>query len=450
MNEGIRTWRSLRSLRRSAWSAQDLPRAQGERLCAAVANAYQTVPFYRRVWDEAGFEPASVRSIEDLRRIPIIAGRQVREAVGRGELLARDIDLSQCTLFHSTGSSGAPIAVRRQALEGRLWRVAGLRMLLEHGFRWWYATAQFDPPPGPAHLLQRLGIARTTWIPGTLPMPEQLGRLRAARAQVVIGTPTRLRRICGAIDDAGGAVQKPRIVFCQGEVLDRETRATIQRVLGVDPVSVYGLTEMGYVAWQCEQRTSFHVNAELFVVEVLRDSRPAEAGELGTIVVTDLRGRTMPLLRYDTADLGTAAAGSCPCGRPLPRLASIEGRLQASALAKDGHIVTTRTIVDHLAGCLRLGTYRLHQDSPTYFRLEVVPGTFAEGPAGRDGPADRSDRDRVLTCLRDLLGDVDIHIEVATSWAGANTEKTQAVFCGLPLPVAAVDHQAALPPRRAQ
>jgi len=434
MIESVRTWHLLQSIRRSArQSCRNLPRMQEELLRAAVAHGYQNVPFYRRVWDEAGFEPGSVQGIDDLRRLPIIAGRQVREAVRSGELLARDVDPSQCTLFHSTGTSGVPLAVRRQALERRLWRVAGLRMLLEHGFRWWHATVQFDPPPGPLHILQQLGIVRTTWIPGTLPLHDQLDRLRAARAQAVIGTPTRLRRICGAIEATGGGVHKPRHVFSQGEVLDRETRATVRRVLGADPVSVYGLTELGYVAWQCEDHESFHVNAELFVVEVLRDGRPARPGELGAIVVTNLRGRTMPLLRYDTGDLAIAADGGCPCGRPLPRLASIEGRPQASVLLQDGRVVTTRAIVDHLAGSLRLDEYRLHQETERRFRLEVAPGTFAEGPGGASGGADRCEKARVLAVLRELLGEVDIRIEVATSWASAGAEKTHPVSCALPL-----------------
>ena len=55
------------------------------------------------------------------------------------------------------------------------------------------------------------------------------------------------------------------------------------------PVDLYGLTEAGYVGWQCEAREHLHVNAEACFVELLVDGRPAAPGELGSVVVTTLR-----------------------------------------------------------------------------------------------------------------------------------------------------------------
>ena len=110
----------------------------------------------------------------------------------------------------------------------------------------------------------------------------------------------------------------------------------IERVFEASPVDLYGLTEIGYVAWQCELRDALHVNAAAFLVEVLRDKRPAAPGELGRVVVTDLRGRTVPLLRYDTGDLAVAAAGPCACGRSTQLLGRMEGRSAGTVERGDG------------------------------------------------------------------------------------------------------------------
>jgi phenylacetate-CoA ligase len=198
-----------------------------------------------------------------------------------------------------------------------------------------------------------------------------------------------------------------------------------ESVFGVSPVSLYGLSELGYVAWQCERREGFHVGADTHVVEIRRDGETAGAGELGTIVVTDLLNRTMPFLRYDTGDLAIAAAGPCPCGSPLPLLASIEGRAAGAVLLGGGRILTTRTIVNHLAGVLRLGEYRLHQKSATEFRLALPD--YRDGAPTPDG--------RILGHLRALLGDVDISIETLTP-SRQNGLKTRAVHSDVALPAA--------------
>jgi len=150
-------------------------------------------------------------------------------------------------------------------------------------------------------------------------------------------------------------------------------------------------------------------------------------------VVTDLRGRTMPLLRYDTGDLAIAATGPCSCGRRLPLVGSIEGRRRASVQLADGRVVSNRAIMDHLAGTLPLGEYRLHHDAGNRFRLELAPSVVTdEEVAARRGPA-RVDQAKILSSLHELLGEVDISIEAAKSWNSDGAEKTHTVFSAVPI-----------------
>ena len=69
---------------------------------------------------------------------------------------------------------------------------------------------------------------------------------------------------------------------------------------------------------------------ESYIVELLVDGRPAEPGEVGEVVITDLNNFSVPLIRYRIGDLATAVDGTpCPCGRDLSRIGRIEGRTQA-------------------------------------------------------------------------------------------------------------------------
>lgn len=415
MIEGARTWRLLRDLRRGARrSIADVRQMQGELLRDAVAHAHRHVPFYRRVWDAAGFDPHSVRCVEDLARLPVIDEHQVRAAIESGELLCCSSDAAGWPRFPTSGTSGKPLLVPRGPAEARLWRAAGLRILFEHGFRWRDATVHFDSAPPSPHPLQRLGLGQTTWLPHELPLDEQLERWLRARARFVVGTPTVLRRMCRALAERSAVAPSPRFVVCQGEILDSESRETIRGVLGTDPVSAYGMTEVGYIAWQCEMRGAFHLNADMVAVEILRQEATAAPGELGRVVVTDLRGRTVPLLRCDTGDLAVASAEPCPCGRTLPTLGSIEGRQRQAISTPHGRIVTARALMEHLVGTLSVDDYRLVWEDERRFRMEVTPAA-----------GDSAEAAQAFCRLRALLGDVDVRIEVATWPKGA--EKTYVI-----------------------
>ena len=438
MIESLRTWALLRSLRSGGHrSPRSLEVLQAELLRGTLAYAYQSIPFYRRVWDEEGFHPTQVREVGDLARVPILAGPVMRDAVARGELLGRDVDPRETTSYDSSGSSGRPLKVLRRTLEQRLWRAVGLRVWFEHGFRWRDRTVQFDSEASPPHFLQRFGISHTTWISNDRLITERLTDLVEAKAQIIVGTPTALRRISEAMHTAGATIPRPRIVICPGEVLDAETRRIVEQAFGVAPVGLYGMTEVGYVAWQCERREGFHENAETCLVEVLREGRGVDPGELGAIVVTDLRSRTMPLIRYDTGDLGLAANGPCPCGRQGPLVGAIEGRAREALRLPDGRILTRRWIVDQLNGFPRLGEYRLHQETPSRFRLALGQrGTNDSGGAESQRSA-REDEAKVLSRLRDVLGRVEIIVEPGRFRVSGNSVKTNPISSDLAPPFAA-------------
>jgi phenylacetate-CoA ligase len=417
MMEALRTWAELCRLRSSlGCSPRHLRSLQDSLLKEAVDHAYASIPFYRRAWAEAGFHPSALSGIPDLIRLPLITATMVREAAERGELLAQGVETSRCTYLDSSGSSGRALRIWKRPLEERVRRAIGLRIWFEHGFSWRDVTVQFQIKPGPPHPLQRLGIGRKVWISTAHPILDQMQAFVEARADVVVGTATALRNLAGALQVAGLTPKRPRFVLCAGELLDSETRRMVNEALRADPIALYGQTEVGYVAWECERRTGLHVNADTHLVEVLQNGEDAAEGELGNIVITDLRSRTMPLLRYATGDLGIAASSPCECGRFFPRLASIEGRARSSVLLADGRTVTTRTIVNQLAGSLRLGHYRLHQLGLAQFRLELSDAAEEDG------------LDDAIGRLFELLGEVELAVDRMPPWPPDATGKTHTVF----------------------
>lgn len=409
MIEAARTWLLLRDLRRSVRASPETQRErQGRRLAAAVAHAYRHVPFYRRLWSDAGVCPDDIRGVGDLPWLPVVGADDVRAAMQSGELLARTAPPG-LPRFPTTGSSGEPLLVPRGNEEARRWRAGGLHLMFEHGARWSDPTLHFESQPGQRQFLQWLGVAPSAWIAPTAPVEDHVELLRRTNATMVFGTPTVLRRVCRELGgcEPGRATQS----FCQGEILDGDSRETIRAALGADPISVYGTTEAGYIAWQCERRGTLHVNTEMVVVETLCDGRAAAPGELGRVVVTDLIGRAMPLLRCDTGDLTRVPTAPCACARTLPTIGAIEGRAR-QVIALDGRVVTTSALLEHMRGTVGVGDYQLRQDREASFTLSLASGVDADAARAR---------------LRGLLGDVEVHI--ASLVPGGAVVKTHVVTC---------------------
>jgi phenylacetate-CoA ligase len=127
-------------------------------------------------------------------------------------------------------------------------------------------------------------------------------------------------------------------LMSSAQTLDVESRARIETAFGARVFDKYGSREFSGIAYECEQHDGHHVVGESYHVEILVNGRPALPGELGEVVITDLTNYVMPFIRYRIGDLAYAMDDSqpCACGRGLPRIGAVEGRVQSTVLGTNG------------------------------------------------------------------------------------------------------------------
>ena len=119
----------------------------------------------------------------------------------------------------------------------------------------------------------------------------------------------------------------PLVVLTTSEVRTEEMTANIRAAWGVEPFDAYGTTE-GFYAGDCEHHQGMHVFEDLGLIEVVDEhGDPVPDGVAGAkLLLTSFIKRTQPLLRYEISDMVALTTAPCPCGRPLARMASLEGR----------------------------------------------------------------------------------------------------------------------------
>jgi phenylacetate-CoA ligase len=135
-----------------------------------------------------------------------------------------------------------------------------------------------------------------------------------------------------------GSVRLPRLreVRTLGESVGPETRELCRAAWGVPLVDAYSCEEAGYLALQCPGREHYHVQSEAACVEVLDErGAPCPPGAIGRVVVTPLHNFAMPLLRYEIGDYAEVGE-PCPCGRGLPVLRRILGRVRNMLVTAGG------------------------------------------------------------------------------------------------------------------
>jgi phenylacetate-CoA ligase len=167
---------------------------------------------------------------------------------------------------------------------------------------------------------------------------EQLDWLLRIAPDYLLTYPSLLKELLRESRRRGVRPGRLRAVKLFGEQLHDGLREQVREDWGVPLYDVYSAIETGYLALQCPENEHYHVTAEAAVVEILdRADRPCAPGEIGRVVVTPLHNFAMPLIRYDIGDYAEVGP-PCSCGRGLPVLSRIMGRVRNMLILPDGGV----------------------------------------------------------------------------------------------------------------
>src|SRR5262249_18305868 len=132
-------------------------------------------------------------------------------------------------------------------------------------------------------------------------------------------------------------------------VLHDWQRKSIEQVFDCKVTNRYGCEEVSLIACECERHEGLHVNADGVYVEIIRNGRVARPGESGSVVVTDLTNRAMPILRYQVGDVAVVSDRRCDCGRGLPLLERLEGREADYVVTPAGELISGISLTENFA-----------------------------------------------------------------------------------------------------
>ena len=399
------------------WPPERLQALQDRRVHEIVAHAYATVGRYRRVMDERGLRPRDITTAADLAKLPLVGVRELSE--DPDSFLSSTADRSGLLELTTTGTSGQAKRIRHDARAvfmawaagGRSRAVAASVPELRPGA----PTVYLAPPQGTYARIrdyQRDRVPAALWRraePVSVSIDARHADLVAAINQIAPDTIVAFGRQLGSLyrraHEANLPIHAPRLVWYGGDAMPDADRRLIEERFGIPVFSSYQSCEFLRIAFQCERRDGLHVSTDQVALRVVdADGRDVPPGTPGEAVVTGLVDRAAPLINFRLGDRVALATRACSCGRTLPRLASLDGRVEDLLVRRDGERVHESLVLPRLYRVPGLSGVAVVQRTLGRIDAEVVvsPGFEPGATIAETGIA-----------LRELAGDAaDLEIRV--------------------------------------
>ena len=308
---------------------------QQQKLRKIVNYAYHNVPLFKKRFDEAKVKPESIKTLDDVKKIPFTIKNDLRDNYPLGILAVPQSRLY--SLHASSGTTGKPIVMaytrgdleRWGRLTGRALDVAGVRKgdVVQN----MYGYGLFTGGLGLHYGARAVGANIIPTSTGNT--KRQLMLLKDLRSSVVTCVPSYMVYLCEASRAEGYEPKRDfalRIGVFGAEPWSEEARKRIEDTFGLCAHDIYGMSELygPGVGIECEEKNGLHVWGDEFLVETINPDTGdvLEPGKEGELVFTMLSREAMPLLRYRTRDLSRVFEEECSCGRCHPRIQRIKGR----------------------------------------------------------------------------------------------------------------------------
>jgi phenylacetate-CoA ligase len=312
-----------------------------------VSHAFETVPFYYDSFRRAGVKSSDLQKIQfsELQRLPVLEKNDLR-TFGKNLMLSKKLE-SGGAFFSSSGSTGTPTQILFSHPMHQRWS-AGFEARIRH----WAGVDRFMPrgmiggrrvvPDGigtPPFYRYNYFEKQTYFSAYHISAHNAADYLRGMEkhgVQYMTGYAMSNFFLARFLQEANLKAPELKAVITSSEKLTESMRHTFQQVYNCKTYDSWSGVEACGLVSECEHG-SLHVSPDMGIIELLDvNDNPVKPGEVGEVVCTGLLNFDQPLIRYRIGDLMRLGAGPCGCGRNMPVIAEIIGRVEDTVVGKDG------------------------------------------------------------------------------------------------------------------
>lgn len=380
---GRPSFRILRELNKSQWWPRErLDALRLERLQRIVRLSYEHTAYWRELMDKNGIRPVDIRSLDDLRRFPLLEKHTLRER--REEMVWRE-EGKRVQLVRTSGSTNEALEfymsstreahINAARMQGHEW--VGIRRGDKEMYYW----------GSPVELSKQDRIKRfRDWLindgltNGFEVTPERIKRYYQHwldwRPQCIFGYPSTFVltvTMCDALELDLKQLRKRglRVIATTSEMLSDVDRKLIAEGFGVPVYDSYGLREAGLIGHECEYQT-MHCMDEQVILETVDPETLKPTDDEGELVVTNIVGPAFPIIRYRTGDIVTLSRKACACGRSLSSIKISGGRAVEFVVTRAGKWVVGYSFIYIARSVKGIVKFQVIQDKIGEVRIRLA------------------------------------------------------------------------------
>ena len=426
-------WRFLE--RSQFWSRQQLLDYQWQQLKRLLSHAYETSPYYTRVFNERSLTPDSFRSFEDLAKLPVLTRDHLFTCMD--ELLSTRYERGSLQKFNTGGTTGQRATLYRDQ------ESFNIKLAVAWRYEGWIGCKPCDKMAlvWPAHVDFTEKGSWKTAIRNRYIMRQQMyyaGRMaedsfREMYRRMRRFKPRGLKCFPDALYGPSLLIRQHKLeppplrgIMSTGSPLYDYQKELFEELYNCPVYDMYGSREVGNTACECQAREGLHIAMETTLVEFISNGRPVECGQPGEITITDLTNYAVPVIRYSIDDRGVPLGGECSCGRGLSLMSPGVGRLSDDFWGPDGEWHSGSMLMNHLtAHGPAAGQMQIVQNTRTNFLVRIT----------NDPKPTRENFDYVTNAMREIIGHtIDVTFKTVEKIPREKSGKYRFMICEIDPP----------------
>ena len=343
-SEITRQWRTLR--KSEFLPSQQIEDLQNEKLRRLIRHCYDSVPYYRNLFDSVGLVPDDIQNRNDLPKIPILTKQLIRDHYE--ELRSKDVNPKRFRRSSTGGSTGFPMMFCTDYREWSFQRASTLRAWESYGLNLGDKIFSF----GGNSITQKKNSFSLKNIYDRVIMrnykfnssevdegslKRHVESIKKLRPSAIRGYGSSLYILAEYMKQIGFCPAGIKAVLTTGEVLMPNYRCELEEVFGAPVFDAYGAGDGGIVSHECGCHNGLHITEELCVIEITdKQGNVLPDGETGFVTTTDLENYAFPFLRYHVGDMSYIKKEPCTCGRHTRQFGEVMGRAGKLLYNKQG------------------------------------------------------------------------------------------------------------------
>lgn len=386
--------------------------------------------FYRQRFIEHGLDEKSVKNSDDIINLPILTKSEIRNNVDK--MISKGYYKSHLHHYKTGGSTGKALDIfitdecseMRNACARRHDCWSGWNPGETIGAVWGnpkppisFKDKIFNSLVQPYIYLDTMSLTESS----VLRFVDEWGKKKPTLLYGHAHSLFMLAKYHGQIDLS---LIRPNGIISTSMMLMPYERNLIEKVFQCLVTDRYGCEEVSLIGSECTEHHGMHMNIEHLIIEFLNDEGlPVSPGEPGRIIVTDLMNKAMPFVRYSVEDIGIPIERKCPCGREMPLMGNITGRVADFLIKKDGTKVAGVSIIENtLTKIKNIDQMQIVQENIDFLSVNIVPGKKYSSDT----------ENKILNYFHALFPDINVSLSTVSDIKPEPSGKFRFSICKIP------------------